>query len=111
MVKLHQSTDSTAELLAAVGRGLRKIYRPGFKYSKGGVCLMDLTSAESAHVQGDLFAAPAPANKLMDVRDALNERYGKATVAAASTLSKPDAPRENDARLRHQFCSTLPQPQ
>lgn len=92
VVQLHRATDSTAELLAAVGKGLRQIYRPGFKYSKAGVCLMDLISAEIAHAQGDLFAAPAPANKLMDVMDALNERYGKATVAAASTLAEPDAP-------------------
>lgn len=61
VVQLHRATDSTTELLAAVGKG-------------------------------DLFAAPAPANKLMDVMDALNERYGKATVAAASTLAEPDAP-------------------
>ncbi len=51
--------------------------------------------------RGDLFAAPASANKIMGVIDALNERYGKATVAAASTLSKLDALRADDACLHN----------
>lgn len=77
MVQLRHATDNTTELLVAAGKGLRQIYRQGFKYSKaGGGCLMDLTSTETVHAQGDLFVSPAPANKLMDVMDALNERYG-----------------------------------
>lgn len=91
VVHLNRPTDDTAALLTATTTGLYKIYKPGFKYAKAGVCLMDLTSAQKAHAQGDLFTPPPPDNKLMDVMDTLNQRYGKATVLAASTLSEPDA--------------------
>jgi len=91
VVKLNQPTDDTATLLAAMAKGLRKIYRSGFKYAKAGVCLLDLAAADKAHAQGDLFTAPIAGNKLMGIIDTLNQRFGKSTVSAASTLSKPDA--------------------
>lgn len=91
VVKLNQPTDDTATLLAALVKGLHKIYRPGFKYAKAGVCLLDLAAADKAHAQGDLFAEQPAANKLMGIIDALNQRFGRSAVSAASTLSESDA--------------------
>ncbi len=91
VVRFDRATDDTAVLLAAMGRGLRKVYRAGFRYAKAGVCLLDLAPASKSHAQGDLFAEPPAENKLMGIIDSLNQKFGKSTISAASTLSEPDA--------------------
>ncbi|WP_323011521.1 Y-family DNA polymerase [Castellaniella sp.] len=89
--QLDQPTDDTATLLTAMSRGLRKIFRPGFKYAKAGACLLDLAASDMAQAQGNLFAALPSENRLMGVIDGLNHRFGRATVSVASALSDPDA--------------------
>lgn len=91
VVQLDRPTDDTAVLLGAMIKGLRKIYKPGFKYSKAGVCLLDLSASSATHAQGDLFAKAPPENKLMGIIDTLNQRFGRHAISAASTLSEPDA--------------------
>lgn len=44
VVRLLVPTDSTANLVQAALQGLHRIYRQGFKYSKAGICLLDLAS-------------------------------------------------------------------
>jgi hypothetical protein len=56
---------------------LNKLYRPGFRYKKAGVILLDLVPA--GRVQGSLFDAPDDARSIarMKALDALNARFGR----------------------------------
>ncbi len=96
VARLLVPTDSTVDLVQAALSALRKVYREGFKYSKAGVCLLDLASQQQVASQGSLFsAAPPPASMdkpaLMSVLDDLNQRYGRSTIAAASSFAPDDA--------------------
>ena len=55
-VSLPVATADSGRLIAAAKRGLGAIYRPGFRYKKAGIMLLDLVPA--ARVQGGLFDAP-----------------------------------------------------
>lgn len=97
VAKLLHATDSTAELNAAALKALDKIYREGFKYSKAGVCLLDIADTQAGLGQGVLFDAPEQIeqeseSKLMQVLDELNQRFGRSTIAPASTFGDDDAP-------------------
>lgn len=54
-VGLPMATADTGALIAAAKRGLGAIYRPGYRYKKAGILLLDLVAAAS--VQGSLFDA------------------------------------------------------
>ena len=79
----------SGEILGAALDALSEIWRPGYRYMKAGVMLLDLVP--EAHDQGTLFAEPcrAPAddgrsNRLMSVLDRLNRDLGRGTVAYAA---------------------------
>lgn len=96
VVRLLRPTDSTASLVQAALQGLHKIYREGFKYSKAGVCLLDLATQQQADAQRTLFSSGAVVDTsdrsaLMAVLDGLNRRYGRSTIAAASSFAPDDA--------------------
>src|SRR5688572_5032633 len=52
-VTLPIATADTGKLIAAAKRGLGAIYKPGYRYKKAGIMLLDLVPA--AIVQGGLF--------------------------------------------------------
>jgi DNA polymerase V len=87
VVPLLRPSADTAALLGAALQGLQGIYRPGFKYAKAGVMLLDL---QPDHVQqGELDwgqeADPAcERQRLMSALDAINQRFGKGTMKLAS---------------------------
>ena len=84
-IALAQPTDDTMQLVAAVKAGLRRIYRPGYRYKKAGVILSDITSA--GVVQAQLFAdtfASEKSLKLMAAMDGINLRMGKGAIKLAS---------------------------
>lgn len=92
-----EQTSSTSALIAAVSKGLRAIYRPGYKYVKAGVCLLDIQAAAQAVGQLGLFDCASDTkerstNKLMSVMDRLNGRFGRSTVLTAQALAQDDAP-------------------
>jgi DNA polymerase V len=83
-VTLPIATADSGRLIAAAGRALATIFRPGHRYKKAGVVFLGLLPADQ--VQGGLFDAPdSGARKgLMRAVDALNRRYGRDTVAYAA---------------------------
>ncbi|PWF54980.1 Y-family DNA polymerase [Massilia glaciei] len=84
-IPFAEPTADNRELTGAALRGLRRIYRPGFRYKKAGVMLMDLSPDKGG--QGTLFESGRPrgeSQKFMAVFDALNKRYGKDTLQLAS---------------------------
>jgi len=79
--------EPTSDTIAMIGeaiRLLRAIWHPGFRYSKAGVMLNDLTPAAR---QAGLFLTrdPIKSAKAMAALDAVNTRYGRGTLRPAST--------------------------
>lgn len=79
------SADSQAIVHAAL-TGLQAIYRPGYRYAKAGVMLMDLSPADRSQHELPLDAEENRADRsaLMQVLDGMNRRYGRGTVQLAS---------------------------
>jgi DNA polymerase V len=74
------ATADTAKLIGAAMTVLRRLWRPGFRYKKAGVMLLDLVPAET--VGGGLFDRPddARSHARMKALDALNACFGRGTV-------------------------------
>jgi DNA polymerase V len=84
-IPLRRPSADTALIVGAALAGLRGIYRPGFKYAKAGVMLLDLQSDTVDQWELDLQDEDAPdRGKLMTTLDGLNQRYGRGTVLMAS---------------------------
>ncbi|NOS82790.1 MAG: Y-family DNA polymerase [Nitrospira sp.] len=86
---LSVGTDTTSELIRAALRGLRTIYRDGYRYKKAGVMFTALVPA--SQVQPDLFDQQdrPRSTRLMTALDAINDRWGAGTLQyAASGLTK-----------------------
>ncbi len=83
-------TDDVRLLTKAALGALERVYRPGFKYSKVEVMLLNL--CQPGEYTDDLFAVsqPSEATNVMAVLDKINERWGRGTLRAASVSSNPD---------------------
>ncbi|WP_372871893.1 Y-family DNA polymerase [Shewanella sp.] len=82
LVKFAVPTNCSAVITTEVSRVVPELYRPGVRYYKIGVGLLDLT--DEVHFQADLFS-PNPANpRIMQACDALNHRYGSDTLFLAA---------------------------
>jgi DNA polymerase V len=82
-VPLTYATSDTLRLTNAALFGLRRLYKPGFKYAKAGVMLSEL-QAQSME-QADMFAPQTDhRNRLMTVLDAVNDRFGRNTLRTGS---------------------------
>lgn len=80
-------TRDTARLIQAARGGLERIFRPGLRYKKAGVMLLDLVP--DTVCQGELFgtgAAPdgARRGRLLAVLDQLNGEMGQGTLRFAA---------------------------
>jgi DNA polymerase V len=85
IVPLRRPTADTALITQAAVAGLKTIFRPGFKYAKAGVMLLDLQS--DSVVQQELDLEPedcADRSNLMRTLDRVNRRYGRGTMHLAS---------------------------
>ncbi len=85
-IPLPQAADDTPRLVRAALFGLRQIYRPGYRYAKAGVMLMELGPAGSR--QQALFSDEAAESRsagLMQVLDRINRKMGKDTLFLASS--------------------------
>jgi DNA polymerase V len=83
-VTLPKATCNTLKLAQVGLWGLKRIYRPGYRYVKAGVILMDLTPTEMR--QTSLFkdhAADKSTGQLMQTMDSINQRMGKDAVFLA----------------------------
>ncbi|MDH0745313.1 Y-family DNA polymerase [Pseudomonas sp. GD03842] len=89
LVELPYPTNDVRLLTKAAVEAVNRLFRPGFKYSKAEVLLMDLR--QPGEFTEDLFAASqsAAAGKVMEVLDEINGRWGRGTLRAASVPSDP----------------------
>ena len=98
-VTLAIATADTGKLIAAAKRGLGAIWRPGYRYKKAGIMLLDLVPAAS--VQDALFDRPdTPRSRaLMGAVDRLNRHFGRDTISFAASG------RRRAWKLRSEFIS------
>ncbi|WP_404482969.1 translesion error-prone DNA polymerase V subunit UmuC [Pseudomonas sp. HT11] len=89
VVDLPYPTDDVRLLTKAAVDAVDCIYRPGFKYSKAEVMLLNLCQPDE--YTGDLFATsqPAESTRVMTVLDEINARWGRGTLRSASVPSNP----------------------
>lgn len=81
-VKMPIPTNNTFELTSMARKALHAIYKPGYRYKKVGVDLSGIVPHDQ--IQGNLFEKPSKFKpELMKTVDALNSKYGKATVSSA----------------------------
>ncbi len=80
-VRLASPTDDTLQILHSAVSALQSIYRPGYRYAKAGIRLIDLHPARSR--QADIFGMPPEQDdrrsRLMQTLDTINQRYGGST--------------------------------
>ncbi|KAI9549167.1 putative protein UmuC-like [Daphnia sinensis] len=80
-----QPTSDSAHITQAANAIVKRLYKPGYKYAKAGVMLMDLQPATREQLTLD-FDETMPENRvrLMLAMDQLNQRYGRGTLKLAS---------------------------
>jgi DNA polymerase V len=85
-VPLRRPTHDSRALIAVATQGLQQIFEPGYELIKAGVILMDLTPASRHQGELDLEGDTTERDRgqLMHAMDALNGRFGRGTVHAAS---------------------------
>lgn len=90
IVDLPYPTDDVRLLTRSAVDALDRMFRPGFKYSKAEVMLLNL--CQPGEYTDDLFATsqPAEASRVMAVLDRINGRWGRGTLRSASVPSNPE---------------------
>ena len=89
VVPLLRPSADTGVIVQAAVAGLQAIYRPGYKYAKAGVMLLDLQP--DSVIQGELDLGDGGTlqeldekSRLMAALDTINQRFGKGTMKMAS---------------------------
>jgi len=90
LVELPYPTCDTLLMTRLATDAVARIFRPGFRYSKAEVLLMDLR--QPGEFSEDLFALKqsVACDRLMQVMDDINERWGRGTMRAGSVPVSPD---------------------
>jgi DNA polymerase V len=78
-VELSPATNNTKHIVGAAIKGLKEIYREGFKFKKAGVMLIDLVDAD--HAPQSLFDQHDPKDdKLIEAFDQINRQQGPGAI-------------------------------
>lgn len=84
VIKLICPTSDTRLLVKTASDGIASIYCPGYQLMKAGIILIDITPDGVQQRELDFHNDETPVkSKLMATMDALNQRYGRATVGIA----------------------------
>ena len=89
LIELPYPTNDVRLMTKAATEAVNRLFRPGFKYSKAEVLLMDLR--QPGEFTDDLFthSQPVTADKVMTVLDEINGRWGKGVLRVASVPVAP----------------------
>ncbi|WP_040263564.1 Y-family DNA polymerase [Pseudomonas massiliensis] len=90
VVELPYPTDDTRLMTRYACEALERVYRPGFRYSKAEVMLLEL--CQRGEYTQDLFTVsqPAASDRLMSLVDEINARWGRGTMRTAAVPLDPD---------------------
>ncbi len=86
-VLLDRATDNTVEMLKLSREALRKVYRQGILYKKGGVAMGDLVNRDAVQIP---LNDPVPKSfqdrteKIVNALDGVNSRFGRNIVKLGS---------------------------
>ncbi len=102
-IKLPVSTNDTDMLIRYAVMILKYLFKEDYAYKRAGIMLMDLTSASKQQI--DLFSRrPNPA--LDQVRDRINQRYGRDRLTCARLVSKHQTWRMNQQYLSRPYTTS-----
>jgi DNA polymerase V len=89
LVELPYPTNDVRLMTKAATEAVNRLFRPGFKYSKAEILLMDLR--QPGEFTDDLFthSQPEAADKVMTLLDEINDKWGRGTLRVASVPSAP----------------------
>lgn len=87
---LPRATNYTPDILQATLQAIRKIYRPGYRYRKGGVMLLELTPAAARQHDMLLPLNEKKQEDIMAMLDKVNRRYGDNTLFYAAAGIRQD---------------------
>ena len=90
-IPLPSPSSDSAHLTEVACAIVRHIYRPGHRYAKAGVMLMDLQSADTEQLSLQLGSEePETRTRLMSALDSINSKWGRGTLhlASAGTAGK-----------------------
>ncbi|MDD3321577.1 MAG: Y-family DNA polymerase [Paludibacter sp.] len=84
VMQLSVPTNDSTEMIYVALRGLKSIFKEGYRYKKAGVIVSEIVPERP--LQGDLFDTRDrdKFNKIMTVMDSLNGSYGKQKVKIAA---------------------------
>ena len=90
VMELPRATNYTPDIAAATLKAIRQMFRPGFRYRKGGVMLMELSAANGRQL--DLLSPrnEPEQDELMKALDRVNAKYGANTLFFAATGIKKE---------------------
>jgi len=93
-VPLRLPSSDTLRIAEAALAGLKRIYRPGYRYAKAGVMLLDLQPAGLQQLELDLGGDDTQReqrnNRLMAAMDAIQDRFGRESIRLGATVAPVD---------------------
>lgn len=90
MVELPYPTNDVRLMTKAATEAVNRLFRAGFKYSKAEVLLMDLRQPGEFTDYLFTHSQPLEAEKVMNVLDDINAKWGRGTLRAASVPAAPE---------------------
>ncbi|WP_274521406.1 Y-family DNA polymerase [Pseudomonas savastanoi] len=90
LVQLPYPTNDVRVMTQYATEAVSRIFRPGFRYSKAEVLLMDI--CQPGEFTDDLFMTnqPASSDRLMAALDMINGKWGRGTLRTGSVPATPD---------------------
>ncbi|MCK5736401.1 MAG: DUF4113 domain-containing protein, partial [Spirochaetaceae bacterium] len=89
VVRLKEATDYLPDLVAAARKGVKNLYKSGYRYKKVAIFLSEIESTKGR--QGNLFEKTDPRKSaLMAVADKMASRYGPGTLGCTPVRQNGD---------------------
>ncbi len=79
-MQFARPTRDTVELAQAASAAARKMWKPGYRFSKAGLTLLKLSAVDAVQGELDLASASASRLRLMEAVDRINARFGRNSV-------------------------------
>lgn len=101
-VALRQQTQDTIEIIRAADQVLTAIFKAGYEYKKAGVIVGGISSEANAEMPLSLFSDEETEltndrqQKLMQVMDKVNRRYGNGTIHSGAENAEAWKPRQSN---------------
>ena len=89
-VRLPFPTSDTGTIIDAAMKGLRQIYKSGYKYKRSGIFINEITSGNESQFSLFVEEDSEAKTKLNSTVDALNNKFGKGSLIYAIQGTKKE---------------------